>query len=164
MLAALGILLGGVFQVVVVALGAAAVLKASPAAYGVMKMVGGAYLIWFGIQRMSVPFEAEAPVGLSRQILWSSALIEATNPKSALFYLSFLLPFSDPGASLAVGWQLLWLGLAANLLFSVADLLIVLVAHRLRTCLQVGGKGYRWAQRMAGILFMLMGAFAIQSD
>lgn len=111
-----------------------------------------------------MPFEAEAPVGLSRQILWSSALIEATNPKSALFYLSFLLPFSDPGASLAVGWQLLWLGLAANLLFSVADLLIVLVAHRLRTCLQVGGKGYRWAQRMAGILFMLMGAFAIQSD
>lgn len=163
-LAALGILLGGIFQVVIVALGAAALLKASPAAYGVMKAAGGAYLIWLGIQRMSAPIVIEASAGLSRQILWSSALVEATNPKSALFYLSFLLPFSDPGASLAVGWQLFGLGMAANLLFSVADLLIVLMAHPLRARLLARGPGYRWAQRVAGLLFILMGAFAILSD
>lgn len=167
-LAAIGILLGGLFQIVVVALGAAALLKTSPMAYAVMKAVGGGYLVWLGIQRMSAAtFIPAGPVACavpSRQILWSSALIEVSNPKSALFYLSFLLPFCDPASALGIGWQLLLLGLLANLLFSVADLMIVMCAHCLRARVLEHPQGYRRAQRAAGLLFILMGVFAVLAD
>lgn len=169
-LAAIGILLGGLFQIVVVALGAAALIKTSPVAYAIMKAVGGAYLVWLGVQRMSTsvlsvpPAGSTARQGLSRQILWSSALIEASNPKSALFYLSFLLPFCDPASGLGIGWQLLLLGLLANLLFSVADLLIVMCAHLLRARVLGPPQAYRQAQRTAGLLFILMGVFAVLAD
>lgn len=163
LLAAFGILLGGMMQVSAVALGAAALLQASPAAYQVMKFVGGLYLIWLGIQRMSAPMSFAAPLVLARRILWTSALIEATNPKSALFYLSFLLPFVKPEASMAVGWQLLLLGALANLLFSVADVICVFIAWPLRQRMQPGGQGYRWAQVVAGSLFIVLGVVALVS-
>ena len=63
----------------------------------------------------------DAAIDVPNNVVSSSAFIEASNPKSALFYFSFLLQFTDPDASLGLGWQLFLLGACANLLFSAAD-------------------------------------------
>ena len=102
-LSALGIHLGAFFQICIVALGAVAVLKTSPMLYHVLKGVGGGYLIWLGIQRIRAPVRHDEEIDVPNNVVSSSAFIEASNPKSALFYFSFLLQFTNPVASLGLG-------------------------------------------------------------
>ena len=103
LLSALGIHLGALFQIGVVALGAMAILRASPVIYHVLRLLGGGYLIWLGIQRIDTPAGSTTTTTLPHNIVSSSVFIEASNPKSALFYFSFLLQFTDPDASLGLG-------------------------------------------------------------
>ncbi|KGX65512.1 lysE type translocator family protein [Burkholderia pseudomallei TSV44] len=106
-LSALGIHLGAFFQICSVAIGAVVVLDTSPWLYHALRIAGGGYLIWLGIQRIRTREANDggdgAPSTVPKNVISSSALIEASNPKSALFYLSFLLQFVDPSASLDVG-------------------------------------------------------------
>ena len=161
MLSALGIHLGGLVQVVAVAIGATALLETSPLAYRVLKAAGGAYLIWLGIERLRHPRLAATPTAVPRHVVWSSALIEISNPKSALFYLAFLLQFVVPGAALATGWQILLLGVAANLLFSIADVASVVSAHALRSRMMTGQRSVQVGQKLAGWLFIVLGVYAV---
>lgn len=161
LLSALGIHLGSFFQICIVALGAVAILKTSPVLYSVLKVVGGAYLIWLGIQRICAHADQNTLVDAPANVLLSSMFLEASNPKTALFYFSFLLQFTNPGASLGLGWQLFLLGACANLLFSVADALCILLAHPLRIHVMPGGRALRVGQALAGSLFIVLGLVAI---
>ncbi|AIO64815.1 LysE family translocator [Burkholderia oklahomensis] len=161
-LSALGIHLGAFFQICAVAIGAVVVLDTSPWLYHALRVAGGAYLIWLGIQRIRTrPDDGGAPSAVPRNVISSSALIEASNPKSALFYLSFLLQFVDPSASLDVGWQLFLLGACANLLFSLADLTCIALAHPLRRNAAPGGAAMTVGRYLAGALFVALGVVAI---
>lgn len=164
LLSALGIHLGAFFQICIVALGAIAVLKTSPMLYHVLKVVGGAYLVWLGILRIRAPVGQGEVIDVPRNVVSSSAFIEASNPKSALFYFSFLLQFTDPDASLGLGWQLFLLGACANLLFSAADVFCIVLAHPLRARLSPGGQALRFGQFFAGTLFVVLGVIAIVGD
>lgn len=163
MLSALGIHLGAFVQICVVAVGAVAVLKASPWLYHVLRITGGVYLIWLGIQRIRARPDSDAGTvaTIPRNLITSSAFIEASNPKSALFYMSFLLQFVDPSLSLNVGWQLFLLGAGANLLFSISDLLCIALAHPLRRNAAPGGRVMTAGRYLAGALFIVLGIFAI---
>ncbi|WP_116137210.1 LysE family translocator [Trinickia diaoshuihuensis] len=164
LLSALGIHLGALFQIGIVALGAVAILKTSPAIYHALKVAGGGYLIWLGIQRIRARADMNETTDLPRNIVSSSALIEATNPKSALFYFSFLLQFTDSAASLGLGWQLLALGACANVLFSLSDVICIVLAHPLRTGIRPGGRAFRLGQLIAGVLFIVLGIVAIVGE
>ncbi|ABC39498.1 LysE family translocator [Burkholderia thailandensis] len=161
-LSALGIHLGAFFQICAVAIGAVVVLDTSPWLYHALRVAGGGYLIWLGIQRIRARADdSGAPSAVPKNVISSSALIEASNPKSALFYLSFLLQFVDPSASLDVGWQLFLLGAGANLLFSLADLTCIALAHPLRKRAAPGGAAMTIGRYLAGALFIALGAVAI---
>ncbi len=160
-MSALGIHLGSVFQICIVALGAVAILKTWPGLYSVLKLVGGAYLIWLGIQRIYAHAYQDTSGNVPGNVLLSSAFIEVSNPKTALFYFSFLLQFTDPGASLGLGWQLFLLGACANLLFSAADVLCISLAHPLRTRVTPSEWALRVGQVLAGSLFIVLGLIAI---
>ncbi|RQS43261.1 LysE family translocator [Burkholderia sp. Bp8986] len=164
LLSALGIHLGALFQIGVVALGAVAVLKASPLVYHALRTAGGGYLVWLGIQRIRASADCTAPNALPRNVVLSSAFIEASNPKSALFYFSFLLQFTSPKAALGLGWQLFLLGACANLLFSLSDVVCILLAHPLRARRATSGQALRTGQWLAGILFVALGVIAIVAD
>ncbi len=164
-LSALGIHAGAFFQICIVALGAVAILKTSPVLYSGMKVAGGAYLIWLGVQRIRARcVDKDASVDVPGNVLLSSAFIEASNPKSALFYFSFLLQFADPTASLGLGWQLFLLGACANLLFSAADVFCILLAHPLRARVTPAGQALRFGQPLSGALFIVLGLVAIFGD
>ena len=97
---ALFTIFGGAFGfVAVIALsmfGIGALLKASLEWLTVMKWVGGAYLVWLGIQVWRSP-----PIGIDvsgsveprtgRSLFRQGALSALTNPKGLLFFTAFLL-------------------------------------------------------------------------
>ena len=67
----------------------------------------------------------------ARRAFAESILVEALNPKAAMFYLAFLPQFVDAGAAWPAWAQFLVLGWIVNLTFSLADLVTVALAARL---------------------------------
>jgi len=162
LLSAFGIHLGALSQIGAVAVGAAAVLTTMPWLYHALHVAAGGYLVWLGIQRIrSRTDTGSESIAVPRNVVSSSALIEASNPKSALFYLSFLLQFVDTSMPLNMGWQLFLLGVSANLLFSVADLVCIALAHRLRERAAPGGTALTVGRYLVGALFITLGGVAI---
>ena len=104
--AALGVMAGCVVHALAAALGLAALIAASAAAFSVIKWVGAAYLLWlaFGMLRSALAGEpatamlqlAESPglLALFRQ----GVLTNVLNPKIALFFLALLPQFIDVDA------------------------------------------------------------------
>src|SRR6476469_4474688 len=101
---ALYTIFGGTFGfVAVIALsmfGIGALLQASIAWLTVLKWVGGAYLVWLGIQVWrSPPMQVQAIDGGNRPPGWSlfkdGLLSAVTNPKALLFFAAFLPQFID---------------------------------------------------------------------
>src|SRR5467141_3532949 len=95
----IGTFFGGLFHVFAAALGVSAILAASALAFRTVKYAGAAYLVWLGIRMIrtrnaEMPAQAAAPPqGPFRQ----GILTEALNPKTALFFLSFIPQFIAAG-------------------------------------------------------------------
>lgn len=152
--AVLGVHLGCYVHVIAATLGLAALFAAVPPAYVAMKLIGGAYLVWAGIRLWRQGLgEASAldERASARRVLRDSFLVEVLNPKTALFFVAFLPQFVQPEADLAMTWQLFFLGVATNLIFSSADVVTVLLAAPLRRWITQGeGRSSRWLQRAGG--------------
>ena len=122
-LVVLGLCTGLLFHTAAVALGLAALLAASPLAFGVLKGVGAAYLLWLAWLSWRAPtglLEGQAAQGLSaRQTYARGIVMNATNPKVAIFFLAFLPQFVDPALG-PVQWQIVQLGAC----FGLATLLV----------------------------------------
>jgi threonine/homoserine/homoserine lactone efflux protein len=172
LMAAAGIHLGGCLHVLAAALGLAALFHAVPTLYLAMKLLGAAYLCWLGVgllrQRdanmtapaafgVSAPAEAGAgrPTG---RTFTQSVLVEALNPKTAVFFLAFLPQFTDPAAAWPLWAQLLALGWLVNALFSSADLVCVYAADAVQARLRRSARAQRWLRRLGGGLLIALGA------
>src|SRR5262249_51951691 len=87
-----GTFFGGLFHVFAAALGVSAILAASAVAFHTVKYAGATYLVFLGIKmirsrNMEMPAETAAPEGSAFR---QGVLTEALNPKTALFFLSFI--------------------------------------------------------------------------
>ena len=95
----LGVGIGSLVHIAFAAVGLSALLASSAAAFGVVKWLGAAYLIWLGLQRLLTRGEdapaAVEPERLSR-IFLQGVVVNVLNPKTALFLLAFLPQFVDP--------------------------------------------------------------------
>jgi len=106
--AALGIGTGCLVWGAAVALGLAAILAASAAAFAVVRFAGAAYLLWLGVKLILHPRTgmdaAGPPVGSHpfRSGLFTNLL----NPKAGVFYISFLPQFVPAGVN-APTWTFL---------------------------------------------------------
>src|SRR5437899_6766355 len=101
MLSSLGTFVGGLFHVLAAALGLSAILAASAVAFHAVKYAGAAYLVWLGI-RMIRTRNAEIAVSASQpsqDAFRQGILTEVLNPKTALFFLSFIPQFITPARS-----------------------------------------------------------------
>lgn len=90
-------------------LGLAALLKAWPWLYLVLRTGGGLYLIWFAIAIWRAkPTAAEAepvdPQGSVQDAFWQGFLINMTNPKSVLFFASIFSAYVGPDTPAWVHW------------------------------------------------------------
>jgi threonine/homoserine/homoserine lactone efflux protein len=96
---ALGTLFGGMAHVFAAAAGVSIILAKSAVAFAAVKYLGAAYLCFLGIRMMR---EAGNNDGVSvaelprrRNPFWQGVLTEVLNPKTALFFLSFIPQFVD---------------------------------------------------------------------
>jgi threonine/homoserine/homoserine lactone efflux protein len=138
--------------------GIGALIKSSVAWLTVLKWVGGAYLVWLGIQVWrSPPLDieiGERPRQASAGSLFrQGALSAATNPKGLLFFTAFLPHFIEPGRSLLLQFAIL----AGTFVTTevVTEYLLACAANQVRPWLRRVGRRFN---RACGGLFMAIGA------
>ncbi|MET0404048.1 MAG: LysE family translocator [Cystobacter sp.] len=155
-------ILGGVLGfVVIIALcmfGIGALIKSSVVWLRVLKWVGGAYLVWLGIQVWrSPPIAVEVNPLPTETNDWSLArqgfLSAATNPKGLLFFSAFLPQFIDPHRGLMPQFAIVAATYAATEF--VAEYAMASAANRIRPWMGRVGKRFN---RACGGLFVALGA------
>jgi threonine/homoserine/homoserine lactone efflux protein len=137
--------------------GIGALLQASAQLLVVLKWLGGAYLVFLGIQVWrSEPMGASGSVAsgtqAARQLFSQGFLSAVTNPKGILFFVAFLPQFIDPNASLFVQFLIM----AATFVFIEFwyELLVASLADRIQPWLRRVGKNFN---RVFGSVFMAIG-------
>lgn len=99
----LGLQVGVLGLVAIVAAGLGAILAASAVAFAVIKWLGVAYLVWLGIQQWRAeprPLELDDTRALSPGRMFTRAMfINLGNPKGIVFMLAVLPQFIDPHAT-----------------------------------------------------------------
>jgi len=160
-----GTFLGGMFHVLAAALGVSAILAASALAFRTVKYAGAAYLILLGIRMIrSRNIEMSVAVSGSSQGTFRQGIFtEVFNPKTALFFLSFIPQFVAPERG-HVFLQFLVLGALSVTLNTTADLVVVLLAAPLERRLR-SNAAFRRRQRVASGLGMIgLGTYVALSD
>jgi RhtB (resistance to homoserine/threonine) family protein len=158
---ALGISLGSIFHTCAAALGLSAILATSAIAFGTIKLIGGAYLIFLGIKmvldrrkQLSLPsnFRRRTTMAAFRQGILTNIL----NPKVALFFLAFLPQFIDPASNMKIAAFLI-LGLSFVTTGTIWCLILAWFASIFSERLRKNETISQWLNRTAGALFVFLG-------
>lgn len=157
--------LGFVSVIALSMFGIGALLMTSLVWLTVMKWVGGAYLVWLGIQVWrSPPIGFEVRGSAEPRAGWSlfrqGALSALTNPKGLLFFAAFLPQFLNAGQPLLP--QLLVMTLTWAILDLCCKLAYGLGARGAARYLRTG-KGHAWFNRTSAALFGCAGAASLMS-
>ena len=143
---------GGSFGfVAVIALsmfGIGALLQTSLVWLTVLKWLGGAYLVWLGIQVWRAPALGVELMALSSErggwsLFRQGALSAMTNPKGILFFAAFLPQFIDPARSLVMQF-LIMAGTFAGIEV-ITEFVIASTAHRISPWLARVGRRFNQA-------------------
>jgi threonine/homoserine/homoserine lactone efflux protein len=150
--------LGFVAVIALSMFGIGALLATSLVWLAVMKWVGGAYLVWLGVQVWrSPPIGLDIREGEGTGAGWTmfrqGALSALTNPKGILFFVAFLPQFIDPARSLAV--QFVIMAGTFAVIEIATEVFIASMAHRISPWLKRVGRRFNQA---CGGLFAAIGA------
>jgi len=160
LMASLGLHLGGYAHVIAAAAGLSAIFHAVPMLYAAVKLAGAAYLVWLGIALFRAKASGEA-ISIApksgRRAFAESVTVEILNPKTAIFYLALLPQFVDASASFPIWLQFLVLGTVVNVMFSVADVVAVMLASSIMTRLKRSSRVQRAMQRIGGAMLVGLG-------
>jgi RhtB (resistance to homoserine/threonine) family protein len=158
---ALGICVGSIFHTCASALGLSAILATSAVAFGAIKLLGGAYLVYLGVKilvdrrrELSLPsnFRRRTTAAAFRQGFLTNVL----NPKVALFFLAFLPQFID-SASNTKALAFLALGLTFVTTGTIWCLLLAWLASGFSERLRANPTITAWLNRAVGSLFVFLG-------
>lgn len=139
--------------------GIGALLRASITWLTLLKWVGGAYLVWLGIQVWRAPpvrLQAHGdalPTRSGASLFRQGLLASLTNPKGLLFFAAFLPQFVDPAGNMLLQFFIM-AGTFALTEIST-ELLLASLAQRLGPWLQRVGRRFN---QVCGGIFMALGA------
>ncbi len=143
------------------ALGLSALLAASERAYDAVKLAGALYLLYlaYGALRHGAALRLEREGGARGGLIGSyltGLLINLTNPKIVLFFVTFLPQFIEVGDA-AASQKFFFLGFAFIVIGASVNAVIIGVAARFVAVAKANPRAIRWFDYgFAG----LMGAFA----
>jgi threonine/homoserine/homoserine lactone efflux protein len=165
-ISALGLMVGYVVYTLLAATGLAALFDAVPVAYGVVRVLGAAYLTVLGVRTLRArsvdhpPDQAvdsalavgppEGWAGIFRQ----GALTSTLNPSIAVFFLAFLPQFIDPARPAAI--QIIVLGLVFTTTATLTHTVIALLTGTAGRWLR-GRSGGGWVRYLSGGVLILLG-------
>lgn len=160
-LAALGGALSGVVvHTFAAALGLSALIAASASAYHALKIAGALYLVylaWGALKHgAALKLETGGAAGSRRSAFLAGVLINLTNPKVILFFVTFLPQFIDAGDP-DPSRKLFVLGFSFVVIGGLVSAAIIAVAGRFVAAARANPRAMRWFDYgFAG----LMSAFA----
>ena len=156
----LGISLGGWVHVFAAAVGLSALLVSSAVAFSVVKYLGAAYLIYLGITTLMAPTRSvENPeiIKMSHgKIFRQGMIVNILNPKTALFFFTFIPQFVDPGRG-SVALQIVFLGSVFLLMAIVTDGVYAIVAGTLGQWLKTNQSFLKVQKYLSGSIYILLG-------
>ncbi len=137
--------------------GIGALLAANVGLLVVLKWVGGAYLIFLGIQVWRSPSLGESRTEVNAFTggkLFQAGLLSAiSNPKGILFFVAFLPQFIDPAGSMVI--QFVIMAATFVVIEFIYELLVASLADRIQPWLKRVGKNFN---RVFGSVFIAIGA------
>ncbi|HEX8205661.1 MAG TPA: LysE family translocator [Solirubrobacteraceae bacterium] len=155
--------IGGLAHVAAAAAGLSAIIATSATAFTVVKYLGAAYLVWLGA-RAILSRDHEAPAVAEQaparsNALRQGALTEILNPKTALFFLTFLPQFCQPENGPLV-LQVLALGTVSVALNTLVDVGVAFAAGGISRRLREHPRMWRRQQLATGSILIGLGAYA----
>ena len=174
-LSALGTFLGGMIHVCAAALGVSVILARSALAFSTVKYLGAAYLCFLGVRMIidarketekkeaSLDFSLATKGRPARNPLWQGVATEALNPKTALFFLSFIPQFVNRGSG-HVFFQFVVLGTASVILNTSADMIVILLAGSLGEKLRSSAVLRRRQRTLTGAIMIGLGTYLATSE
>ena len=154
-----GVHLGTLVHVAAATVGLSALIVASSLAFSVVKYAGAAYLVYLGARKL-LQRDAETRVERTheplRRAFVRGTIVNALNPKTALFFLAFLPQFVAPdrggvwSQALVLGFVFVGLGLVTDSLYALAAGTVAGLLRRKRNVVRYG----------SGAVFIALGATA----
>ena len=161
----LGIETGALVHVAGAALGLSALLASSATAFTAIKYAGAAYLVYLGVRKWRERSGDEVPdsePASGSRLFLEGVIVNALNPKTALFFLAFLPQFVDPARG-AVALQALVLGAVFVVLAVLSDSVYALAAGSLGDRWRSSARHRRRMSRTQGGVYVGLGAVAALS-
>lgn len=157
----LGELLGVAIVAIAAVVGVASLMLTFPAAFNILKWVGGGYLVYIGIAmwraKKSVNDTDLTGVDISRRALFNQGFMTAiANPKGWSFMISLLPPFID--SSRAIAPQLFIL-LSIIMMTEFTSMLAYASGGRSLRLFLSRGDNIKWMNRIAGSLMIGVGVW-----
>jgi threonine/homoserine/homoserine lactone efflux protein len=159
-LSSLGTFVGGFVHVIAAALGLSAVLATSAVAYQAVRWAGAVYLVYLGIRMFRSAGQGEVgSVGTTAGNPFVQGIVtEVLNPKTALFFLSFIPQFVNARTG-GVLEQFLLLGTITVTLNTSADIFVAMFAGPIGQRLLASRRARKNQQRATGALMIGLGVY-----
>lgn len=162
MISLAGVALGFVCYLLASALGLAALFKAVPVAYDVVRIAGALYLSYLAWNMLkpkgASPFEArQLPPHSPKRLFTMGLVTNLLNPKIALMYSALIPQFIDPCAGSTLQ-QFIQLGLVQIVIAVTVNGIIVLAASRVSNFLATRPLAMRSQRWVSGTV---LGVFAV---
>jgi len=169
-LSAFGTFLGGMVHVFAAALGLSIILARSAVAFAAVKYLGAAYLCFLGVRMILEARRDNADPGAmlstiqpQRNPLWQGVATEVLNPKTALFFLSFIPQFvSHTGGHIFL--QFVTLGTISVVLNTTADLIVIAMAGPLGVRIRSSAVFRRRQRTVTGAIMIGLGTYLATSE
>ncbi len=133
---------GDLVHVLFAALGISSILAMSSIAFAIIKYTGASYLIYLGIRMIFIKNPDTA--NMSTNIFSSTSpfkqgiITEVLNPKTALFFLSFIPQFINPDKPVFI--QFLLLGGVVVIMNTIVNFFIATFSSKLKVTIQSKSK------------------------
>ena len=155
-----GLSVGTMIQVLIGLLGFSLLLAQSAEAFHIIRVLGAAYLFWLAFTQF-IPSKKpkQERVLNSKKIFGQAVLIQIFNPKTALFFLSFLPLFIVPEKS-SPALQFVFLGSIFSLIALCTDSIYALVAGKVHNGIKEGF----WKNhlpKVSGLSYLVLGTLAL---
>ena len=174
-LSAFGTFLGGMGHVFAAALGVSIVLAKSAVAFATVKYVGAAYLCFLGVRMIldarkdkdkdKVNRDDAIPPNVkpARNPLWQGIATEVLNPKTALFFLSFIPQFVNRAGG-HVFLQFVVLGTTSVVMNTTADLIVIALAGPLGERIRSSSAFRRRQRTVTGAIMIGLGTYLATAE
>lgn len=165
--AAFGCTLGVIPHMVAAITGLAAILHASAVAFGTIKWLGVAYLLYLAWQTLKdssmIDVDASAPPASSWRVIRTAVLINLLNPKLTIFFFAFLPQFVPAGETNGT-WRMIGLSVIFMALTFIVFALYGVFAATMRDRVITRPKVMAWLRRtFAATYVLLAGRLALES-